>query len=40
VAIGDNANSANAQSLNTRLGKMLRITSTGAIPADNPFFNQ
>jgi len=40
VAVGDNANGANAQSLSTRLGKMLRITSTGAIPADNPFFNQ
>jgi glucose/arabinose dehydrogenase len=40
VAVGDNANSANAQTLGTRLGKMLRITSTGAIPTDNPFFNQ
>ena len=40
VALGDNANGANAQSLATRLGKMLRITSTGAIPTDNPFFNQ
>lgn len=40
VAVGDNANGANAQSLATRLGKMLRITSTGAIPTDNPFFNQ
>lgn len=40
VAVGDNANGANAQSLATRLGKMLRITSTGGIPADNPFFNQ
>ena len=40
VAVGDNANGANAQSLGTRLGKLLRITSTGAIPADNPFFNQ
>jgi glucose/arabinose dehydrogenase len=40
VAVGDNANGANAQTLATRLGKMLRITSTGAIPADNPFFNQ
>ncbi|HZI62895.1 MAG TPA: PQQ-dependent sugar dehydrogenase [Pyrinomonadaceae bacterium] len=39
VAVGDNANGANAQSLGTRLGKMLRITSTGGIPADNPFFN-
>jgi len=40
VAVGDNANGANAQSLATRLGKMLRITSTGGIPTDNPFFNQ
>ena len=40
AAVGDNANGANAQSLSTRLGKMLRITSTGGIPADNPFFNQ
>jgi len=39
VAVGDNANGTNAQSLGTRLGKLLRITSTGAIPADNPFFN-
>ena len=40
VAVGDNANGANAQTLATRLGKMLRITSTGGIPTDNPFFNQ
>ena len=40
AAVGDNANGANAQTLSTRLGKMLRITSTGAIPTDNPFFNQ
>jgi glucose/arabinose dehydrogenase len=39
VAVGDNANSANAQTLATRLGKLLRITSTGGIPTDNPFFN-
>jgi glucose/arabinose dehydrogenase len=39
VAVGDNANGANAQSLSTRLGKLLRITSTGAIPTNNPFFN-
>ncbi|HET7287487.1 MAG TPA: PQQ-dependent sugar dehydrogenase, partial [Pyrinomonadaceae bacterium] len=39
VAVGDNANGANAQTLSTRLGKMLRITSTGALPTDNPFFN-
>ena len=40
VAVGENANSANSQTLTTRLGKILRITSTGAIPTDNPFFNQ
>ena len=40
VAVGDNANGANAQTLNTRLGKILRITSTGGIPTNNPFFNQ
>ena len=40
VAVGDNANGANAQSLGTRLGKLLRITSTGGIPTNNPFFNQ
>ena len=40
VAVGDNANGNNAQSLSNRLGKMLRISSTGSIPADNPFFNQ
>ena len=39
VAVGDNANGNNAQSFSTVLGKMLRITSSGAIPADNPFFN-
>ena len=40
AAVGDNANSANSQSLTTRLGKMLRITSSGGIPSDNPFINQ
>lgn len=40
AAVGDNANGANAQSLATRHGKMLRITSTGGIPTNNPFFNQ
>ena len=39
VAVGDNANGANAQTLTTRLGKLLRITSTGGIPTNNPFFN-
>ena len=36
VAVGDNASSANATSLNNRLGKMLRINSDGTIPGDNP----
>jgi glucose/arabinose dehydrogenase len=40
IALGDNANGNNAQSLSTRLGKLLRITSSGVIPTDNPFFNQ
>lgn len=37
-AVGDNANGANAQTLANRLGKMLRISSSGSIPTDNPFF--
>src|SRR6476659_1061730 len=36
VAVGENANSANSQSLANRLGKILRINSDGTIPADNP----
>ena len=39
VAVGENANPANSQSLDNRLGKMLRINSDGSIPTDNPFFN-
>jgi glucose/arabinose dehydrogenase len=39
VAVGENANGANSQTLNNRLGKMLRINSDGTIPSDNPFFN-
>jgi glucose/arabinose dehydrogenase len=39
VAVGENANGANAQSLGNRLGKMLRINSDATIPSDNPFFN-
>ena len=38
AAIGDNANGANAQTLNSLLGKMLRINADGTIPSDNPFF--
>ncbi len=38
VAVGENANGANAQTLDNLLGKMLRINSDGTIPTDNPFF--
>src|SRR5439155_12911459 len=37
VAVGENATSANAQTLANRLGKMLRINADGSIPIDNPF---
>ncbi|HEY2787295.1 MAG TPA: PQQ-dependent sugar dehydrogenase [Fimbriiglobus sp.] len=36
VGVGENANSANSQSLSTRLGKILRYNPDGTIPADNP----
>lgn len=39
VAVGENATPANAQTLNNRLGKILRINSDGTIPTDNPFYN-
>lgn len=39
AAVGENAVASNAQTLNNRLGKILRINSDGTIPADNPFFN-
>ena len=39
VAVGENANGANSQTLTNRLGKMLRINSDGSIPTDNPFYN-
>ncbi len=38
VAVGDNANGDNAQSLKTLKGKMLRINKDGTIPRDNPFY--
>jgi glucose/arabinose dehydrogenase len=40
VAVGDNANPPNSQSLATRFGKILRINADGTIPADNPFLSQ
>ncbi|MBY0512996.1 MAG: PQQ-dependent sugar dehydrogenase [Gemmataceae bacterium] len=36
VAVGDAGNSANAQSLANRFGKILRINADGSIPVDNP----
>ena len=39
AAVGENANSANSQTLGNLLGKMLRLNSDGSIPSDNPFFN-
>jgi glucose/arabinose dehydrogenase len=36
IAVGDNANSANAQSVSNRHGKILRINPDGGIPPDNP----
>src|SRR5688572_1655059 len=39
VAVGENAVSSNSQTLNNRLGKVLRLNADGSIPSDNPFFN-
>ena len=36
VATGENAVPSNSQTLNNRLGKILRINTDGTIPADNP----
>ncbi len=38
VAVGENANGSNSQTLNNRLGKILRINPDGSIPTDNPFY--
>jgi glucose/arabinose dehydrogenase len=40
VAVGDNANGENAQSLRNLKGKMLRINKDGTIPRDNPFYKR
>lgn len=40
IATGDNSDSANAPSLDTTHGKLLRINADGSIPADNPFLGQ
>src|SRR5262245_50938169 len=38
IAVGENANGPNSQSLSNRLGKILRVNNGGSIPTDNPFF--
>ncbi|HET9317100.1 MAG TPA: PQQ-dependent sugar dehydrogenase, partial [Vicinamibacteria bacterium] len=38
IAVGENANGANSQTLTNLLGKVLRINKDGTIPSDNPFF--
>ena len=40
VAVGDNADGDNAQSLGTLKGKMLRINKDGTIPPGNPFYER
>jgi glucose/arabinose dehydrogenase len=36
IAVGENANSANSQTVANLLGKLLRVNADGSIPADNP----
>ncbi len=40
VSTGDGADGDAAQSLNSLLGKIIRINADGTIPEDNPFYNQ
>jgi glucose/arabinose dehydrogenase len=40
IAVGENANPANSQTLSNLLGKILRINADGTIPGDNPFLAQ
>ncbi|MCI0411617.1 PQQ-dependent sugar dehydrogenase [bacterium] len=39
IAVGENAVGSNSQSMNTILGKILRMNKDGTIPTDNPFYN-
>ncbi len=39
IAVGENGNSSNSQTLDNLLGKLLRIHPDGGIPADNPFYD-
>lgn len=38
IAVGENNNPSNAQTLGNLLGKVLRINRDGTIPSDNPFY--
>jgi glucose/arabinose dehydrogenase len=38
VAVGENGNGSNAQTLTNLLGKILRINPDGSIPTDNPYY--
>ncbi len=40
VAVGDNANNAHPQNLDTYHGKLLRINKDGSAPVDNPFYSE
>ncbi len=40
IAVGENAQESNAQSLKNLKGKLLRINKDGSIPRDNPFVKQ
>jgi glucose/arabinose dehydrogenase len=40
VAVGENSRPEEAQSLDSLLGKVLRIDKSGSIPRDNPFFRR
>src|ERR1051326_2663968 len=39
IAVGDDRNGANSQSMDNLFGKILRINSDGSIPTDNPFYS-
>ncbi|MGH7586583.1 MAG: PQQ-dependent sugar dehydrogenase, partial [Gemmatimonadales bacterium] len=39
VAVGDNGQASNSQSLSSVFGKVLRFNADGSIPADNPFYS-
>lgn len=38
ITVGENANGANAQSMTTLKGKILRLNPDGSIPTDNPYY--